>query len=396
MDVEHVTGPQHPDQVRFLFSREAVERGHSVDYLAGGTVLLHLKVRLQPPELVINDCPAGVWGKETRLGLGAPEVPRDLAVDLTFREAGVIIRTAAAAATFDRCGDIRGAPEAVHPRTIERQHAPNPVSARMAEEPATNPPPAAPAGTSSAPSLTEALRAAAAGRDWTTVLALAAEGSEEALAEPAAAIAIARALIETGSPAKAELVLRRLLIVSAETEESDYLLGVALQRQGRNDEARPLLLRCLERRPREARYLFETGRCTAKCCNGSFGASRPQPELIDDAIQLLTRAAAVMRRDGRPHREIAALLQQKGLFVEALDALDEARRRSPGLVALALERARLLVRLDRIEEALVEARDALATDPESDSAGFTVRVLERWQDARRLGPLSFGEWPRPH
>jgi hypothetical protein len=51
-----------------------------------------------------------------------------------------------------------------------------------------------------------------------------------------------------------------------------------------------------------------------------------------------------------------------------------------------MERARILARLDRIEEAAAAAARAVELDPGNDAAVSALRVLERWVAARRGGP----------
>jgi len=77
----------------------------------------------------------------------------------------------------------------------------------------------------------------------------------------------------------------------------------------------------------------------------------------------------------------------------ALAAIEEAERRQPRIAAFSLDRARILVRLDRVDEAHLAAARATELDPANDAALFMLRVLERWSAARRSGPWRVHSFP---
>ncbi|MBP0495274.1 tetratricopeptide repeat protein [Pararoseomonas indoligenes] len=397
-------------RLRFRFSQAAIDAGHSVDFLNDGAILLHLKPRASGKALAINSRASDQWDEEVRLELTGAEIPDQLEVDLLHTENGVTIYLAGEQSTvFSRCGDLHRATSISTPATIATEVEPaspalplvtprieriaSPVPPEQHPVPTARPP--ATDGVVEPAMLAELVRAAAGAKDWARVAELAADRPETLQGNRPAEIDLARALIQLGRGKEAEAVLRRLGMNGPPDEDVAYHLGLALQKQHRYDEARQFFLQCLAGHPNEARYVFEAGRTTAQCVNGGFGNFEPQPTLIDEAIDLLTRAAGLMTRDGRPHRELAAMLQGKGLLEEALAALVEAQRRSPAMTALYLEQSRLLVRLDRIEEALHQARLAAAADESNDAASSTIRILERWLDARRAGPLSTGTLTDP-
>ncbi|WP_338664617.1 hypothetical protein VQH23_05480 [Pararoseomonas sp. SCSIO 73927] len=387
-----------------------MDAGHSVDFLEGGGILLHLKPREAGKALAVNSRASDHWDEEVRIERTSPERPDQLEVDLLHTGNGVTIFLGGEqSVVFSRCGDLHRATAISIPTTIDTVVDPDspplplvtprierivsPVPPELGTVPVTRPPAAN--GVVDPVMLADLVRTAAGEKDWARVAELAADRPEALRGDRRATMDLARALIQLGRGQEAEAILRRLGMDGPRKDDVAYHLGLALQKQHRHDEARRLFLQCLAGHPDEARFVFQAGRATAQCVSGGFGSAEPQPELIDEAIDLLTRAAGLMTRDGRPHREMAAMLQGKGLLEEALAALVEAQRRSPAMTALHLEQSRLLVRLDRIEDALQQARLAAAADENNDAAASTIRILERWLDARRSGPFSTGTLTAP-
>lgn len=221
-----------------------------------------------------------------------------------------------------------------------------------------------------------------AARDWPAAAEAAAAGPRDARS----VVALGVALLELGRAEEAEGALRWLEEHAAADHAGLFRLGAALEAQQRHVDAAAIYGRCRALKPSEPRYVLQCGRMVALAANGGHGVAPEHPELLGRAIALLREAADLMPRDGRPPRELAVLLFQAGETEAALEAILEAERREPTRGAYALERARILTRLDRVEEALAAARRAIELGPRSDGALAMLRVLERWAAARGAGP----------
>jgi Flp pilus assembly protein TadD len=231
--------------------------------------------------------------------------------------------------------------------------------------------------------LREVVAARSAERDWPAVLLLTEAGAG---LDDAILLLRARALVALGDATRAEALLRDLAARAPGDSETLSELAAALDRQQRFAESYEVLLRCRAAEPRNARHALQAARAAAQAANGGQGVAPERPDLLPEALALSREAMALMPKDGRPCRELARLLHQAGDHEGALAAMEEAERRQPQIPAFPLERARILVRLDRIEEALVAAARAAELDPANDTALFLRRVLERWGAARRTGP----------
>lgn len=375
----------------FLFTDKAVETGCSLDVLAGAEILLHIKVVPDRQLLVVNDRRGANWGRELAIPLPPGSWQGGLRVDLRCHETGVEIRAGdLPPRSFDRCGDLRGPSMQFKHAGWVRDCTPAPE-----QDVAAMPRRAEPGSPERMEAERLALREHVRRGEWAQVLTLGA--AHRAAHGPRAEVVtwIGRARFSLGQFAEAVAELGWLQQNAPQQHEGMFYLGTALARLQHFDSAREILLGCVAQREREAKYVFELARATARLVNGGYGVAPPRPDLLDEAIDLMTRAAALMPRDGRPHRDLSGLLLQKNLLPEALEALAEAQRRSPKLSMLAVERARILARLDRIEEALDHARQAQAEDPANDTAASMVRVLERWQAGRQAGPFRVGVFAAP-
>ncbi|MGK7870625.1 tetratricopeptide repeat protein [Falsiroseomonas sp. E2-1-a20] len=224
-------------------------------------------------------------------------------------------------------------------------------------------------------------------RDW---LAATAEAEVAAPRDVRIVLAHGVGLLEQGRAEEAEAVLRWLEDGAQEDHAALYRLGTALEAQQRHAEAAGIYGRCRVLKPTEPLYVLQCGRMMALAANGGMGVAPEYPELLDIAIAMLREAAAMMRRDGRPLRDLAGLLMQRGEVEAALEAMEEAERREPARPAYPLERARILTRLDRVEEALAAARRGVELAPASDAALAASRVLERWVAARQTSSWRLG------
>ena len=226
----------------------------------------------------------------------------------------------------------------------------------------------------------------AARRDWAAVLQVTEALPSDPATDAALLVVRARALLALGQAEQAETELRAALDQASPDPTLVFELGIALERQQRHLEAAGVYARCKALAPQDGRYLMQLARALAQAANGGNGAAPDQPELLADAIALAEEATAMMARDGRPCRDLARMLYQTGEFERALAAIREAERRQPSQPSFPMEQARILVRLDRIEEAVTATARAVRLDPANDAAVSALRVLERWAAARRSGP----------
>jgi Flp pilus assembly protein TadD len=234
--------------------------------------------------------------------------------------------------------------------------------------------------------LAEMVAARLADRDFEAVLLLTEAVATDPVAETSLVLARGRALLNLGDAGRAEPLLREVARRKPDEHSAWFDLGTALERQQRFAEAMEVFVRCRDLAPRQGRYALQAARTAAQAANGGNGAAPERPELLPEAIALAREAIHLMPRDGRPCRELSRLLYQTGDHSGALAAMEEAERRQPGISAFPLESARILVRLDQVEDALEATRRAVALDPTNDGGQFMLRVLERWSAARRIGP----------
>ncbi|UPY36958.1 tetratricopeptide repeat protein [Sediminicoccus sp. KRV36] len=225
-------------------------------------------------------------------------------------------------------------------------------------------------------------------RQWNVVLALTG-GSLAGKSRDARLVTWrGRAFYYLGRHAEAVEALRWIQARYPQRHTALLFLARSLGHLGQLEEARRILQNSLAAYPDEPRYLLESGRIAARLAQGDDGQVEPRPELAEEAQQLLHRAATMRPQDHRPLRALAHLVLHAGRLPDALEHLEAAIARAPDQPELHMERARLLTRLGRIEAALEAAETAAALDPSRGGAGFAVRILQRWLEARHAGPLA--------
>jgi len=227
-------------------------------------------------------------------------------------------------------------------------------------------------------------------KEWPVVLALT-ENLPGTARDPRLVTFRGRAFFYQGRHAEAVETLRFIQARHPQRHTAMLFLGRALAQLGQLPEARQVLAHCRAGNPAESRYVFEAGRIAARLVQGDDGQAEPRPELMEEATQLLRQAMAMRPEDHRPPRLLAQLALLEGRLSEALALLEAAVALAPQQAELRMEQARLLTRLNRLEEALEAAEAAARLDPLRDGAGFAVRILQRWLEARRKGPLTIGE-----
>jgi GT2 family glycosyltransferase len=79
------------DSFQILFSRVAMSSGHSINFLLGDTIALHLIVRAADSQLVANDRRDERWGAECVLDIPPGGLAAGLAVTATFLDTGLTL-----------------------------------------------------------------------------------------------------------------------------------------------------------------------------------------------------------------------------------------------------------------------------------------------------------------
>lgn len=123
------------------FSRIAVERGRSLDYLDGDVVRLHVVVRASLGAVVVNDRRNDQWGDELRLPLDAKDLAGPVRITLAWQADGVHVRLPdGSGLTFNRW-TADGAPVMLRqPLGVGVHMADKPEAALPGSPPAPDPP----------------------------------------------------------------------------------------------------------------------------------------------------------------------------------------------------------------------------------------------------------------
>lgn len=227
-------------------------------------------------------------------------------------------------------------------------------------------------------------------KEWPVVLALT-ENLPGTARDPRLVTFRGRALFYQGRHAEATETLRFIQARHPQRHTAMLFLGRALAQLGQLPEAREVLAHCRAGNPAEPRYVFEAGRIAARLVQGDDGQAEPRPDLREEATSLLRQAFEMRPTDHRAPRLLAQLTLLEGRISEALSLLETAVALAPQQAELRMELARVLTRLNRLEEALAAAEAAARLDPLRDGAAFAVRILQRWLEARRTGPLRIDE-----
>jgi enediyne biosynthesis protein E4 len=213
----------------------------------------------------------------------------------------------------------------------------------------------------------------------------------------------ARALIEQGRYQEGRALLETLPEGKPHESERQYLLGLASFRLGEFHRGIAYLRRAADLAPQDVRIL--------KLLARSLAASGQKNETEG----ILTRATRLAPDDAEAWSLLGRLYADENRFIDALPALEKALALNPGDVlalsatgqtqvglgrndqAVAIYRkavayneylskplpgppasfAILLLRLDRVEEAEVQARRALAIDPTDENAKEAQRAVDR-------------------
>jgi tetratricopeptide (TPR) repeat protein len=176
-------------------------------------------------------------------------------------------------------------------------------------------------------------------------------------------------------------------------EEMQYYCGVALTRSGRHADSISYLRAALQLLPSAIRTKKALAIALRRAARD---ADSPQKriDMISDAAQLLkevldeefSRGSAV---------SLAEALSELGRNEEALKMVDLLFQNGERDVAILLLRARSLVALTRVSEALAIAEEVIKVDPLNQAARFYLRALRFLGDGdAATGPPTFGELVR--
>ncbi|MDN3563060.1 glycosyltransferase [Paeniroseomonas aquatica] len=83
------------DMLAFTFSNIAIKRGDSVNFVRNDDVVLHIKIRSEESELVINSFIGGVWGKEEKIPVATDDGNSNVSIEVFIHGNGIRISAAA-------------------------------------------------------------------------------------------------------------------------------------------------------------------------------------------------------------------------------------------------------------------------------------------------------------
>lgn len=196
------------------------------------------------------------------------------------------------------------------------------------------------------------------------------------------------AAIQAGDPARAEGMCR--VALSRDPVESNLLLllGLCLQRQGRNKEAVSPYRRLTELHPDEALHW------------GNYATALERVGDIEPAAQAAEVAARLMPENPDLLEQLGVLRMQLDRPREAQAALLLASRLSPDSASIHIHAAQACVacRDQRAEELLRSWREwlPLPDDQQLELAGLLIQVSEPWDAMEILEGLAQGkptDWP---
>jgi protein O-mannosyl-transferase len=162
-------------------------------------------------------------------------------------------------------------------------------------------------------------------------------------------------------------------------------LGVALQRQGRLDEAAAQYAAAIRLRPARA------------SAHNNLGTVRQAQGRLEEAARHYAEAVRLEPRYGEAHRNLGVVLQGLGRVEEAVAHLQEAVRLEPGSAVAHDALGTALLRQRRPEDAMAEYRAAIAADPAYaearnnlgfalESSGRLDEAIAAYREALRLAP----------
>jgi tetratricopeptide (TPR) repeat protein len=142
-------------------------------------------------------------------------------------------------------------------------------------------------------------------------------------------------------------------------------LGAAYERLGRTADARAKYEAAIRADPGFAGAYFDLGEICLR-----LGEPRRAEEALRTAVRISPNSAAI-------RNDLGVALSRQGRFAEALNAFQAAQRLDPALADAWLNAGNALARLNRDEEALACYREALRLDPQNAAARHNLAAVER-------------------
>ena len=187
------------------------------------------------------------------------------------------------------------------------------------------------------------------------VIAALRRAAEESPAEPDYQYLLGLALARQGRPHEALVSLEEAVRLAPVDASGHFALGEVLRRLGRTDEALGALREALRLRPDDPRVL------------NALGAVLGETGAAGEAVATFTRALAVSPARAEVHANQAAALRQLGKPTEAVGALRRAIRINPGAADLHRDLGVALEEAGDHEASLEALRRAARIRPEDAS-----------------------------
>jgi protein O-GlcNAc transferase len=209
--------------------------------------------------------------------------------------------------------------------------------------------------------------------------------------------------LATGDPNSAEKVLEQGVKAFPDLVESRNLLGVALTRQGRNEEALGVFASAIERHPRHAGTLNNIGNTLSEMNRHSEAvpylerAAEIEPGSPhahynlgnayralgrhDEAIERISRSLRISPNDFDAHNALGAVYRDQGRYEQAIGSLQKALAINPDFSDAHHNLALALDYLNCSEEAVRSFEKALAISP---NPGTYVGLGNIYQKQHRL------------
>jgi tetratricopeptide (TPR) repeat protein len=213
--------------------------------------------------------------------------------------------------------------------------------------------------------------ASADGPSEGAVIAALRRAAEESPAEPDYHYLLGLALARQGRPQEALASLEEAIRLAPADVAGHLALGDALRRLGRTDEAVGALREALRLRPEDARVL------------NALGALLGETGAAEEAVATFTRALAVSPTRAEVHANQAAALRQLGKPKEAARALRRAIRIDPKAADLHRDHGLALAEAGEHEASFEALRRAVRIRPEDASlhADLADALLARGRSA---------------
>jgi tetratricopeptide (TPR) repeat protein len=225
-----------------------------------------------------------------------------------------------------------------------------------------------------------------AGRDFSSALRLFDQLDPEVAESTPIRIMKASILNSAGRPAEAIQIANRIIALESNNTEALMILADAAALQGREPDRRNFLEKIISINPGHARALNDLGNLALGARNlhvaaGYFDrALAAEPDngeaLVGRAVihrynreqrrseQLLNKAANLYPEWARPLHERARLYRGAGFYNDALEDLDLAIELEPGNYWIIVDRAQVLMDMNRKPEALEAFTRAIEIEPE--------------------------------